>query len=296
LRRDLLVGAEQAGLSLDAFIASALAIDLEQARAIIASGSVFSSGKRAKRADAQLESGARIVVHLSDERTPERPPIVVLFEDEELIVIDKLPGDHVNETETSKDISIVERLRGHAKDLFVVHRLDKETSGVLVLAKGKASSDRLSEAFRSRAVDKRYLALVEGSIADGTISAPIAPDRRRPRARRVLRDGKPSETEVRTLSRVEGVSAIEAHPITGRTHQIRVHLSHRGAPILGDRLYGGPTAIRLGDETFSIERSLLHAARLTLPIAGGTRTFEAPVPPDMARFARHGLVLDLPSA
>lgn len=259
-----------------------------EAAALIAAGAVFVDGKRARDRQQPVRDGAKLVVHRALEQAQVAPalaPLVVLFEDADLIVLDKAPGDHLNETETSSRTAIVERIPG----AFVVHRLDRETSGVVALAKSARAAERLSEAFRERRVEKRYLAIVEGSLPDGDLCDPIGLDRRRPRARRVRVDGQEARTTVRTLGRLGGISAVEAAPHTGRTHQIRVHVSHHGAPILGDRTYGGPMVVRVGGEVIEVPRALLHARRLVLP---GWPPFIAPIPADMAAFAARGLALE----
>ncbi len=259
-----------------------------EAAALIAAGAVFVDGKRARDRRQPVRDGAKLVVHRAGAEAPAPPalpPLVVLFEDADLIVLDKSPGDHLNETETSARPALVERLPGS----FVVHRLDRETSGVVALAKHARAAERLSAAFRERRVEKRYLALVEGALPDGELTDPIGLDRRRPRARRVRADGQEARTTVRTVGRLDGISAVEAAPHTGRTHQIRVHVAHHGAPILGDRTYGGPMVVRVAGEVVEVPRTLLHARRLVLP---GWPPFVAPVPADLAAFAARGLALE----
>lgn len=259
-------------------------------RALIESGGVFVAGKRCREHARMIEKGARIVVHLAVLASVDSPPpLVVLYEDRRIIVIDKAPGQHVNETETSAVVSVVEALAD--KNAYTVHRIDRETSGVVLLAKSRATAEALSEEFRARRVKKIYLAIVRGRVADQTITAPIGKDRLRPRARAVVAGGKPAETALRTVGTAGEVSAIEARPVTGRTHQIRVHLSHAGAPIAGDRMYGGPSAVRIGDRVIAAERVMLHALSLTIGISGAERTFRAAIPEDMVRFQDAGLSL-----
>lgn len=288
-RREARASEAQVGQSFARVIAELFAVDAERATGLIEEGAVFVGGRRLRDPEACAKLGDRLILHLRGpaEAAPELPPIRVIFEDASILVLDKAPGDHLNETETSLHPALVERLRPKYPELLVVHRLDRETSGVVLLAKTAASARALSEAFRERRVKKRYLAIVEGSAPEGTVEAAIGDDPKRPRARRVVTTGKPSTTTFACLATVDGLSSVLAEPLTGRTHQIRVHLSHRGAPIVGDRLYGGPQVVRIGGEVVRAERTLLHALRLELE----GHTFTAPIPEDLARFERYGLKL-----
>jgi 23S rRNA pseudouridine1911/1915/1917 synthase len=268
-------------------VARAIGGDPGAARSLVEAGSVFVDGRRIKDPRRMVAPGARLVIHGRPIEAPAPSPI--LYEDEAIVALDKLPGEQLNESETSARESIVERLRRRHPEVRVVHRLDLETSGVVVLAKDGATAELLSAAFRERRVEKVYLALLEGALEDQTIDAPIATDPRRPRARRVSPQGQAAITRVETVRRAHGLSAVIARPHTGRTHQIRVHLAHLGAPIAGDRLYGGPRALRIEDRVIRLERVLLHAHRLRLPLAGGWREIEAPIPTDLAQFSLFGL-------
>lgn len=279
-RVERVAGAEHDGSTLvDVLVRLVDGCSAAEARALVQGGAVFVSGKRARDLHQRVVAGARLVIHRTDaEVMPALAPLVVLYEDAELIVLDKAPGDHLNETETSARPALVERIPG----AFVVHRLDRDTSGVVALAKSAVVAERLSAAFRERRVGKSYLAVVEGSPEDGELTDPIGLDKRRPRARRVRADGQRAHTTLRVLGRRGPLALVEAVPHTGRTHQIRVHVAHHGWPILGDRLYGGPMVVRLDDAVLEVPRTLLHARRLELP---GWPPFEAPVPDDLARFA-----------
>lgn len=247
----------------------------------IAAGSIFVAGKRCRDAAFEVQAGARIVAHLHGEKSAELP-LSIIYEDRHIVVLDKAPGQHVNETETSADVALVERIPG----AYTVHRIDRETSGVVLLAKDKVIADACSTEFRERRVKKIYLAIVRGEVADQMIDAPIGDDRRRPRARAVRADGKQARTRVKTLGRAGEASAIEADLLTGRTHQIRVHLAHAGAPIAGDLLYGGVSALRVGGQVVSADRVMLHARSLRITVAGQERTFSAAIPEDMLRRGR----------
>jgi 23S rRNA pseudouridine1911/1915/1917 synthase len=299
-RHDATVPAALAGSKVARAVAELvppLSRDEAVAVALVAHGRVFVDGKRCRDTARVVAEGTKLVVHVDDDPSriadPAAAPLVVLYEDADLIVIDKRPGELVNETETSAEVSVVERLQSRAA--FTVHRIDRETSGVVLLARGRAMAEVLSKAFEARETEKTYVAIVKGAVGDGEIDAPIGADRRRPRARAVVAGGKPAVTRVRTLATKDGLSSIEARPITGRTHQIRVHLAHAGAPLVGDVLYGGPHAVRLGGEIVTPGRVMLHARALVVPVRGERRRFEAPIPADLARFAALGLALDVPA-
>ena len=170
--------------------------------------------------------------------------------------------------------------------MTLVHRLDRETSGVTVFARTKAAAAALAEAFRAGAAEKTYLALCARAPAPphGRIDAPLGKDPARAGLRRVDPRGDPSATTYRTLRSTPSAALVEARPETGRTHQIRVHLAELGAPLLGDARYGGPR--RVGE--VAVPRVMLHARRLALrhPATGALLAFEAPVPEDFAAAER----------
>jgi 23S rRNA pseudouridine1911/1915/1917 synthase len=294
-RLDLEVPDDAVDLRLDRALAQLLPERSRRSiRDLIEQGFVFVDGRRVKVASKLVSAGARLVVHEAPQIEVARDSaleLVRLYEDEDVIVLDKPPGIHLNETETNAEPAVVEVLRAQGVSAYVVHRLDRETSGVVVLAKGKAVAAELGEKFQRREVAKRYWAVVTSAVEEGVIDAPIGVDRRRPRARTVHAEGKPSITEVRVLSELETLRLVEARPQTGRTHQIRVHLSHRGAPLFGDRLYGGLTAVRVGERIIRADRVMLHARSLEIAIGGTVRAFEAPVPTDFAALAEAGLAL-----
>lgn len=202
----------------------------------------------------------------------------IIYEDDAVIVVDKpsgllsVPGKHVLD-------SVATRMRNHCGGIttpMVVHRLDQDTSGLLVLAKTKEAHQKLQDQFHRRSVDKTYLALLDGDVAtdEGTISLPVRPDPLdRPRQVVDFEHGKPSVTRFHVLRRVSNRTLIEFHPLTGRTHQLRVHAAHAqglDTPICGDPIYGNP---------HSAPRLCLHAATLsfTHPLSGQRLTFSSPI-------------------
>jgi len=160
----------------------------------------------------------------------------------------------------------------------IVHRLDKDTSGLMVVAKHDAAHRHLAAQLKNREMDKRYLALVDGrpNTETGTVEAPIARDPRHPQQMGVVAGGRPATTIFRVLQRFRHHTLLECKPVTGRTHQIRVHLAAIGCPAAGDTTYGRK------QPSLPLARQFLHAARLTFRLPSGpTRTFEAPLPPDL---------------
>jgi 23S rRNA pseudouridine1911/1915/1917 synthase len=277
----------EGGARLDLLLAKRIP-DLSRrgAKKLIEEGGVFVDGKRVRVSSKLIPRGAHVVVHLESEPATE-PPFSILYEDARLIAVNKHAGVQVNETETSSVRSLVEHLRA-----FSVHRLDRDTTGVVVLAKDADAAEELSVAFRERKVEKLYLAVTAGAPEEGVIDRPIGPDPKRPRARTVRSDGKPAITRVRVLAKSGEAASVAAEPHTGRTHQIRVHLRSAGAPIAGDLMYGGPAALRIGDAVVRPERMLLHAFRLNVPFGGDVLRFEAPLPEDFQVLAVHGLAFD----
>jgi tRNA pseudouridine32 synthase / 23S rRNA pseudouridine746 synthase len=197
--------------------------------------------------------------------------LLVLLERPELVVVDKPPGLSVIPGR-EKGANLRALLEGQlGRQVWVVHRLDRDTSGVLVFALTAEAHRAWSMAFEQGEVKKRYLALVEGAVsAPLDLDAPLAPARRS--RMKVSPDGKAARTLVRPIEAFEGATLVEAEPLTGRTHQIRVHLSHAGHPLLFDHQY------RRGAQSSVIARTPLHAARLSW----GDVSVESALPADMA--------------
>lgn len=221
---------------------------------------------------------------------PEDLPFPVIFENDDLILVNKPAGMVVHPAAGHSTGTLVHAALAHAPEMEgvggelrpgVVHRLDKETSGLILMAKNDHSHQWLQNQFRSRKVKKVYLALVDGKppTPTGRVEAPIGRDlaHRKQMAIVPLEKGREAVTEYYTLESFSNHTLIEAHPLTGRTHQIRLHLAFIGCPIVGDMLYGHRR------QTLQMKRQFLHAARLTVTIPGEKtpRTFEAPLPADL---------------
>lgn len=287
-RISLVVGPAEKGERLDRFLAARGGIARGVARRAIDAGGVFVEGHRCKVASRKVWPDQKIMANLEEGgRAAEAPPALdrsrLLYADADIVAVDKPAGVASQATLTTDRGTLPELvsdlLGGPA---ILVHRLDRETSGVTVFARTKEAAARLAEAFRTGVPEKTYLALCAKAPtpAEGRIEEPLGRDPRRAGLRKVNPRGEPAATRYRTLRSGPLGALVEAKPETGRTHQIRVHLAHLGASLAGDPRYGGP---RLVGEV-RIPRVMLHAASLTLPhpTTGASLTFEAPVPEDFA--------------
>jgi 23S rRNA pseudouridine1911/1915/1917 synthase len=293
----LSVAREHAGSRLDRFLAGELP-NFSRARlqTLIREGFVTLNGKPPRPRD-PVRSGD--VIELTEpalektEARPEQIALEILFEDDDLLVLSKPAGLVMHPGAGHQQHTLVNALLGHCKNLSgiggkerpgIVHRLDKETSGCLVVAKNDATHRDLSKQFAARTMQKIYLALVAGipRKSSGVIDKAIA---RHPVHRQRMsiarRQGRTAKTEFRVLRAGAGMSLLECTLHSGRTHQIRVHLHHLAHPVLGDKLYGGKHA-----GTFP--RQMLHAWKLAFrhPRTGEVMTFEAPVPSDFGHAIR----------
>ena len=286
-----------AGERLDVAIAAALTLSRTRARDLVDDGYVTLDGRPVGK-PAQVLRGDEIVSVLIPPQRPamveaEDLPLEVIFEDEHLAAIDKPPGMTAHPTATLRTGTVVNALLGRmplskeqhqdpTQEAYrpgIVHRLDKDTSGVMVVAKHDAAHRALAAAFKRRLTEKVYIAIAVGHVDDGVVvDAPIG---RHPVKRQQMCVGgsNPREavTHFRSLAHVPGYTLVRAKPHSGRTHQIRVHLAHLGAPILGDLVYGRPSE--------AIARQALHAQQLTLPHPHDNQaiSFSAQVPADMVQ-------------
>ena len=217
---------------------------------------------------------------------PQDIPVSILWEDEDMAVIDKPSGMVVHPAAGNEDGTLVNALLYHLSGLSgiggerrpgIVHRLDKDTSGIIVIAKNDFAHMRLSDQFRDRTMEKHYLAAVYGSMKEdsGRIDRLIGrhPVNRKKMA--IVEDGRSAVTEWTVLQRFREATLLDVHILTGRTHQIRVHMQSIGHPVLGDRIYAPQIKTKV-----KITRLMLHSFKLTLdhPRTGERMTFEAPLP------------------
>jgi len=270
---------------------------------LITDGSIRVEGKR-KKPGYRVKAGDRVEGRVPAPAPPtfaaEPIPIEILFEDEQMIVVNKQPGLVVHPAPGHFSGTLVNALLFHCPALAgigatirpgIVHRLDKDTSGVLVVAKNDAAHHHLAEQFKSRKVQKKYLALVYGRVKEdaGAVALPIG---RHPVDRKKMstrsRSGRKAETGWKVKERFEAATLLELDLKTGRTHQIRVHCAAIGHPVVGDPVYGGrrrPEGLKKdGTPPITAKRQMLHAARLRFahPVTKAELSFEARLPADMA--------------
>ena len=277
---------------LDRVVTAAIpALSRSQVRRLIEGGHVTVGGIVAERASTTVHPGAQIEVDQPVTRdldlASEDVPLDILYEDEETLVLNKQPGVIVHPRPGVDEVTLVNAVRSRYPEVRdinetdrggVVHRLDRDTSGVIVFAKSEAAQFALKEQWKQRETTKQYLAIVEGhpDSRESIIDAPLGADPADPRRRAVVEHGQSARSEYRVLEQYGDEAALLSVRIyTGRTHQIRVHMTAIGHPVLSDRLYGQPSEY--------IGRQALHAQRLgfTLPSNGAWRDFVAPIPQDL---------------
>ena len=249
-----------------------------------------------QRAGYKVRAGDRIMIQVPSpiglDTSPEAIPLNIIFEDEYLIALDKPVGMVVHPAPGHSSGTMVNALLHHCNDLSgiggverpgIVHRLDKDTSGLVIAAKTESAHKNLARQFKKREIRKEYLAIVKGNVKKdkGSIHASIGRHKvhRKKMDTRAL-NGREAQTEYEVVHRSVGWSYLRLWPKTGRTHQIRVHLASIHHPIIGDKLYGGKSTHH------KMDRQALHAHRLELkhPITGSNLSFCAPLPPDMVVF------------
>ncbi len=224
------------------------------------------------------------------EYLPENLPLDILYEDADIIVVNKARGMTVHPADTVKSGTLVNALLYHCKDLSgingvkrpgIVHRLDKDTSGVMVVAKNDAAHVNLAEQIQTKTATRKYLAIVYGVIEDsaGIINGAIGRDKTDRKKMAITADGKSAVTEFKVLERFKNFTYVECKLQTGRTHQIRVHMAAIGHPLLGDTKYTARKNI------FDISGQALHSYNLSLihPTTGEQMNFTAPLPDDMQK-------------
>jgi 23S rRNA pseudouridine1911/1915/1917 synthase len=261
---------------------------------LIKDGFVSVNSVPAKKAGQKLEPGARVKVVIPptapSELVGEDIPLDIIFENDDLLVVNKPAGMVVHPAAGHDTGTLVHAVLGYAPDIEgiggeerpgIVHRLDKETSGLILLAKNDRAHRWLQDQFRLRKVKKTYLALVDGAppTTSGRVEAPIGRDPSHRKKMAIMPPGKGREavSEYITLESFEKHTLLEFHPHTGRTHQIRLHCMFLECPIVGDKIYGHRK------QSFEIDRHFLHAARLEIMLPGekDASAFEAELPDEL---------------
>ena len=300
----LTVTAEEAGARLDAYLASATELTRSAAARLMEEEQVTLNGKRANKKD-KVKAGDVIIVLLPepepDEAIPQDIPLDIVYEDEDILVVNKPCGMVVHPAAGNPDGTLVNAILYHCGDSLsgiggvirpgIVHRIDKDTSGLLVVAKNDAAHLALSEQLKVHRVRRVYHAITIGNLREdaGTVDAPIGrhPTDRKKMAvlRGVGAHARDAVTHYQVLERFAGMCHVECKLETGRTHQIRVHMASLGHPLLGDPVYGGANHKFCENHPALIHGQCLHAAELSLihPRSGEEMHFTCPLPEDMER-------------
>ena len=310
--RELLASPEDTGARLDRFIA-ANCPELSRTRVqeLIEAGLVLINGAPAGKGSQHLRGGERITLDAPQRpplrAEPESIPLDILYEDDDVIAVNKAAGMTVHAGAGNHTGTLVNALLGRGQSLAqggdplrpgIIHRLDKETSGVILVAKNDFAHAKLSDAFRHRTVQKTYLALVQGLLKDdqGRIELAIGRDpihRTRMAVQRknwhgtAIANLREARTDWRVLARIDSTTLVEVQLHTGRTHQIRVHFSALKHPVVGDILYGAASELRMGKTTLPpLGRNFLHAAKLAFaqPRTGQQLELRAPLPGELHTF------------
>jgi 23S rRNA pseudouridine1911/1915/1917 synthase len=275
---------------LDRFVAeNCLELSRTHAQELINQGYIKINDQPAKPSH-RLNAGDRVNISITpvapSQVLPEAMPLDIVYEDEDLMVVDKPARITAHPSPGHPNHTLLNAILAHFPDLpegserlrpGIVHRLDKDTSGLMLVAKKRQSLAHLSDQFKSRCVTKVYLVLVKGRLSPekGTILAPIGRDTRHRQRMAVVAAGRQSHTDYRIVKYLGNYSLLEVMPETGRTHQIRVHFSAIGYPVVGDATYGVRSA--------KLTRQFVHAHRLgfRLPRSGKQVEFTSPLPPDL---------------
>jgi 23S rRNA pseudouridine1911/1915/1917 synthase len=277
------------GARLDKYLAGALPqLSRAYLQKLIEQGYVLVNGQ-ATKSGKRLERSDRITVALPpspDGLAAEAMPLAVIYEDDDILVVDKPAGLTVHPAPGHPSHTLVNALLAHSPALArgseperpgIIHRLDKNTSGLMVIAKNDPARECVAAQFKSRTVTKGYIVLVKGRLSpeQGIIEAPMGRDPQQRQRMAIVEAGKEATTRYQVRKHLDGYTLVEVTPVTGRTHQIRVHLSAIGYPVVGDTVYGIKSAY--------LDRQFVHAYRLgfRLPSTRQYAEFISPLPPDL---------------
>ena len=283
---------------LDLLVAQALDVSRNQAATLIAEGRVLVAGRR-ERASYRAREGELIVVEIPAPAgravIPEDIPLSIVFEDDDVLVVDKPAGMVVHPAPGNWTGTLVNALKGRGGELAsaggdegregIIHRLDKETSGLLLVAKTDRAHRALAAEMQGRRIVRRYAVLSWGHLAEDriTVERPIARDPRDRKRMAIVNTGRAARTDLTRLARFDSADLLRAHLFTGRTHQIRVHVASIGHPVVGDDTYGGGGGRKLVG--LGPRRHFLHAAWLVFrhPVTGASIDLRSPLPEDLHR-------------
>lgn len=296
--RSVRLTVDSGGDRVDRYLAATLPdLSRAQIQRLVDDGFITVNNVPIRKASQKLAVGDEVIVTVPPPApttlVAENIPLTIVYEDDDCLVIDKPAGMVVHPAAGHPGGTLVNAVLGHAPDLEgvgdeqrpgIVHRLDRDTSGLIIVAKHDRAHRHLQKQFKDRLAHKVYLALVIGTppSTTGQIEAPLGRDpKNRQRMAVVPGDhGREAVTVYRTIESFKLFTLVEAEPKTGRTHQIRVHLTFIGCPLAGDTLYATPRSVSV--KLPGLQRQFLHAARLTLTLpAGDLRTFAAPLPDDL---------------
>lgn len=298
--KDIIVQPSETGERIDTSLAKKTGITRSQIQRLIEKGNISVNSMQASQ-NYKVKSGDFIVIRIPEKETddliPEPIPLEILYKDRNLVVVNKPANMVVYPSAGHNQGTLMNVIAHHCHKLAtiggplrpgVVHRLDKDTSGVMVVALDDKAYYSLTEQFRARSINRKYIALVYGNLKEdsGEISLPIGrseSDRKKMSTR--IKKGKEAVTRWKVLERLENATLIEARLGTGRTHQIRVHFASIGHPVMGDRTYGKKTEIEIKKKKVIIPRQMLHAETLGFihPATGKYIEFSSQIPEDMKK-------------
>ena len=300
---EVVLDASHAGWRLDRALADALpSLSRERLKVLTKAGALTQEGKAVRDPAAKVKGDERFTLAIPDpepaHNEPQEIPLPIVYEDEHLLVVDKPAGLVVHPAAGNRDGTLVNALLHHCGGSLsgiggvarpgIVHRIDKDTSGLLVVAKHDKAHEGLAKQFASHSIDRRYLAIVSGvpRQAEGTVDAPLA---RSPHDRKKIAivsagKGKRAVTHWKRLDLLRDAALVECRLETGRTHQVRVHMASIGHPLVGDPVYGrGKSVHRELLNQLDFKRQALHAAHLGFihPVTKGRLSFDSALPSDM---------------
>ncbi|MBE5804095.1 MAG: RluA family pseudouridine synthase [Clostridiales bacterium] len=290
------------GRRLDVLLSEITGLTRSRVAGLMEDGLCLLDGKPEKKAGTKAKPGQRVLLTLPAPKPAipqaEDIPLEILYEDADLAVVVKPCGMVVHPAAGNEDGTLVNALLHHLDSLGgiggelrpgIVHRLDKDTSGLLLVAKNDAAQLALSQQLQDRAMEKHYRALVDGNFKEesGRVNEPLARSKKDRKKMAIDPEGREAITDWQVLARGRGVTLVDVHILTGRTHQIRVHMKHLGHPVCGDPIYGSSRGAK-------VPRLMLHAYSLafTHPATGQRMTFTAPLPAEFLKgLQAHGICL-----